>query len=186
MSGGRSTVAAKKDKKLAAQAGDVSCVNSIGSSLTNRFLIEIKFYKELDFENLMFGTGKLLKFWKELYKNATFYKKIPMLIAKENRSKRIICTNKLGIHFLKAKNYIALKIPPLDMNILLLDKFLENKYGTTRLLYYDYGKALRDFYVHKKGAQCRNIDFRLRPTKPGGRQRPMRRLPAQLPVPPMC
>lgn len=85
MSGGRATVGRKSGKSHDAHAGDISPTDRAGQVFTDRFYIEVKAYKDLMIESaLMKAEGKLSKFWRTTCKEATHYKKMPMLIAKQN------------------------------------------------------------------------------------------------------
>lgn len=87
MSGGRATVRFKRGMKDPNQAGDLACVHPKGRWLTQRFAVEMKFYKKLDIQSaLVFGKGKLVKFWKQAYRQARDHGKKPILIAKENNT----------------------------------------------------------------------------------------------------
>ena len=123
MSGGRSTVAAGKGKRLAAQAGDISCVNELGHALTDQFLIECKSWKDLQFEGLIKGTGNLTDFWLDTKRIADAYSKYPMLIAKQNQQPTIICLNNEGRSFVWGGFHLY--VPDLDLYVILFNKFLE-------------------------------------------------------------
>lgn len=85
MSGGRATLGLRKGEKYLSQGGDVSAIDPMGAVLTERFCIEIKFYKDLDLTGLWFGRGALHNFWVKARDDARKYGKEPMLIAKQNR-----------------------------------------------------------------------------------------------------
>lgn len=159
MSGGRATVGVKQGKVFGNQAGDISSVSPQGYALTNRFFIETKFYKSLEFESSLKGTGKLLEFWGVAKKEAMRYKRVPLLIAKQNRLPSLLCTDPLGSFFLNVRDKICVELPQQDMHILRLDDFLAEKCTSTRLFTHDHGKALADFYHHKMGATSRGIEF---------------------------
>ena len=93
MSGGRATVGAKKGIDLRRQAGDVSAVAPEGHSLTDRFFIELKTYKDLRL-GLFFleGKGPLAGFWKKACQEAKRYGKNPILIVKQNQIKPFVLT----------------------------------------------------------------------------------------------
>jgi hypothetical protein len=87
MSGGRATVhARKKGGKLQRRhAGDISATSAEGCSLTDRFFIECKSYKNLDLLAFLFKkSGKLYGFWEEAIAQADKYGKQPVLIGKQN------------------------------------------------------------------------------------------------------
>lgn len=93
MSGGRSTVGRKKGKLHSAQAGDISAVDARGNPFIDKFYVECKAYKDLDFGNLIKGTGHLIDFWKLAKEDAARYRKRPLLIAKQNNHPIIVCVN---------------------------------------------------------------------------------------------
>ncbi len=159
MSGGRSTIGKNKGEVLSAQAGDISTISPIGYSLTNRFILEAKFYKSLEVSGLVTGTGNLLSFWKVLKKDALFHKRVPLLIAKQNRIPTVLCTDQLGVHLLNAQEFILLEAPKDEILILDMNSLLERGYEETRLLHYNYRGALNAFRAHKCGATTRGIEF---------------------------
>lgn len=123
MSGGRSTVAAAKGKRLATQCGDISAIHPEGSKLTDKFLIECKAYRDLNFTGLLLKRGKLAEFWLETRKQAVQYKKYPMLIAKQNQQPVIICLSKEGQQELAVSAHWM--IPPMGLRIMLFDQFIK-------------------------------------------------------------
>jgi hypothetical protein len=84
MSGGRATLGLRKGDKHLSQGGDVSAIDPLGAALTDRFCIEIKFYKDLDLAAFWLGHGILFRFWERACSDAGKYSKQPMLIAKQN------------------------------------------------------------------------------------------------------
>lgn len=85
MSGGRATVGRKQGKDHARHAGDISATSREGHVLTDKWYVECKFYKDLDIlAAFVNGNGKLAKFWREAVSQASHYKRMPMLIAKQN------------------------------------------------------------------------------------------------------
>ena len=125
MSGGRSTVAAKYGKRLAAQAGDISCISPLGHALTDHFLIECKNYHNLNFDGLIKGTGNLSRFWDETCVNAANYDKEPLLIAKQNQQPICACLGRDGAVLLKLTQWIKMSIPSLNLRIILFNDLLE-------------------------------------------------------------
>lgn len=106
MSGGRATLAKKKGEKLKNQAGDITAIDPKGNILTNIFMVECKFYKSLNIEALIIkNKGKLIQFWDKAVLEANAYKKLPLLICKQNRLPALLCVNKKGMDFfIKRKN----------------------------------------------------------------------------------
>jgi hypothetical protein len=85
MSGGRATVTRKRGEKNTTQTGDITAVHPDGNKLTNNFVIECKKYKDLDVASgLLFGRGRLAKFWAQAYRESHIVGKMPLLIAKQN------------------------------------------------------------------------------------------------------
>ena len=123
MSGGRSTTAAAKGKRLATQCGDISAIAPEGSKLTDKFLIECKAYRDLNFAGLLLKRGKLAEFWLETRKQALHYQKHPMLIAKQNQQPIIICLSKEGQIALGLNAHWM--IPPMGLRVVLFDRFLK-------------------------------------------------------------
>lgn len=160
MSGGRATVAHKNTgKRHVNQVGDISAIGNLGFSLTNRFFIEVKTYKNLDFTSALNGKGKLIEFWKIAKHEARKFKLIPLLIVKQNRLPIILGTNDLGIHFLKSESKIQVFLPQQGLHLCLFENILNTANSNSRLLMYDYTLAVRDFYHQKRGACERQIDF---------------------------
>ena len=93
MSGGRATVNRKRGVGNKTQCGDISAVSPEGHKLTDLFVIECKFYKNLDLAtSLLLGRGKLAEFWKEVCDEALRAGKEPLLIARQNRFEPLILT----------------------------------------------------------------------------------------------
>lgn len=127
MSGGRSTVAHTKGKKLGAQAGDISCIHPLGQPTAELFFFEAKFYRDLELLGLLKGKGKLVNFWKEAKKQAKNYGKIPFLIAKQNRIPTFVCLNRSGLTALGLYPALAaLTAPALDMYVYDMEWFFAN------------------------------------------------------------
>jgi len=128
MSGGRSTVALKKGLKLKAQSGDVSAISSLGFKFTERFLIECKHYKNLEFAGLLRNRGKLLIFWQKAVVEAVNHSKLPILIAKQNNYPTVIvlCSGGMEAFKLKYKTF-NLVVPSYDMYIMTFDRFRKLK-----------------------------------------------------------
>ena len=87
MSGGRATVGMKRGIKRTSQAGDITAIDPLGNKLTDKFVIECKFYKNIHIESMMFGkpkVGTILEFWTKLYKDSEKLNKDMMLVIKQN------------------------------------------------------------------------------------------------------
>src|SRR5882672_5830106 len=119
MSGGRSTVAFAKGKRLAAQAGDITCIHPIGHALAGQFFMECKAYRDLNYPGLLKGTGHLVVFWREAVEQAKRYKKLPLLIAKQNQQPATACLTAEGVRLLKLRGRSVLIAPGLNLRIVL-------------------------------------------------------------------
>lgn len=86
MSGGRATVGRKQGKDHARHAGDISATSPEGHVLTDNWYVECKSYGDLAITAcLLTGRGTLASFWREAVEQATHFKRMPMLIAKQDR-----------------------------------------------------------------------------------------------------
>jgi hypothetical protein len=84
MSGGRATLGFRKGEKHITQGGDISAIDPMGAPLTDRYCIELKFYRDLNLAAFWVGRGTLFGFWERAKVDAEKYGKMPMLIAKQN------------------------------------------------------------------------------------------------------
>lgn len=100
MSGGRSTVARAGGKSVR-QCGDITAVSEEGNSFSNNFYIECKHLKNIGFDGLIKGGGALLHIWKDTVEQAKHYRRIPLLIVKQNRWPIIACTDSEGVFALQ-------------------------------------------------------------------------------------
>jgi len=126
MSGGRSTVAFKsRGLKLAAQSGDLSCLEAIGAAFAKTFFVEMKFYKDLKYASLLTGKGHLADFWRIAVIEAKRYDKLPLLIAKQNQLPVTVCLSRMGVVQLGLEMHQVLIVPPLDMRVVLFDTYLK-------------------------------------------------------------
>ena len=98
MSGGRSTVLAKRGIKAGAHAGDITAISAEGHQLTGAFFVECKFYRELSLSAFLLGfnRGALQKFWDVAVREAASYDKEPLLIAKQNNVPPIVLLRSSG------------------------------------------------------------------------------------------
>lgn len=100
MSGGRATVARKKGQLLQAQTGDLSAIHSLGEPFLDKFYVELKFYRDLNYAGIITGKGHLVEFWQNTVTEANCYKKNPMLIAKQNRLPTMVFVTETGLRLL--------------------------------------------------------------------------------------
>ena len=99
-SGAKATINSKnKGKKDSMQCGDLAAVDPCGADFISKFYVELKFYKNLHMESLIYGTpakNSILEFWTKAQEQAQEYNKIPLLIAKQNQHEIIVITNSVG------------------------------------------------------------------------------------------
>lgn len=126
MSGGRSTVAFAKGKRLAAQSGDMSCIHPIGEAFASTFFVEMKDYTDLNFIGLLKGKGHLVEFWAEAVVQARNYNKLPMLIAHQARQPVIACVDSAGMLILNLLTHKTITVHPLDLYIIPFEEFLRH------------------------------------------------------------
>lgn len=124
MSGGRSTVAFARGKRLAAQAGDISSIHPLGHTFIEKYLLECKTYRDLDYVGLLSKRGKLVQFWQEATRQAKLYDKKPVLIAKQNQQPITICVGYGLAEQWKLRP--VLRAPRLNLCIALFDDFLKS------------------------------------------------------------
>lgn len=131
MSGGRATVQNKKGGNNTTQLGDISCIDSTGEWLTNTFIIENKFYRNVHLDSIIYPYSKnaetVFQWWTKLTAICDANRKLPMLIFKQNNRDILVGTD-VPIHDWKIysndlKMYIG------DFNSLLKTDF--NIFKTT-------------------------------------------------------
>lgn len=125
MSGGRATIAAKKGKRLTAQAGDITSIHPESAAFTDIFLIECKFYRDLQIHKVFKGGGRLVSFWNDVVREAGKYRKKPMLIAKQNNLPELVVLNSCGSKLFNGALHSI--IYPYGMHIILFDDLLKTK-----------------------------------------------------------
>jgi len=84
------------------EAGDIMSINTESSNFTNQFIIECKFYKNINFNDIIYKTQHSnLKQWiLNLFNLADKENRIPLLIMKQNHKPIIILTNQQGYKLL--------------------------------------------------------------------------------------
>ncbi len=94
-SGSSATVASKKGKRGHSQLGDIVSVREEGNWFSDKFIVECKFYRDLQLGRLFTAKGAngfLYKTWVQLFKTALKHERIPLLIVKQNRYPILIIT----------------------------------------------------------------------------------------------
>lgn len=98
MSGGKATRMKAAGKIASSMSGDIIATNSIGELLLKDFMVECKFYKNLNLNGLLLDleTG-INGFWKVALREAKAHGKIPLLIAKQNQFPVLVLTTNAGL-----------------------------------------------------------------------------------------
>ena len=133
MSGGRSTIQIRKGKQNTSQAGDISSIDRIGAELIEQFCIECKHYKTLDLiPGIIHNRGALYSFWNKVVEDAFAIRKMPLLIAKQNRLPSLILMTEIGACTLNLRRgKCVCHLPQWGCDIYLLDDVLaENFFGS--------------------------------------------------------
>lgn len=126
MSGGRATIMLDKGYLAKAQVGDISSIASLGERLLDHFIIESKFYEDLQLPRMVLkNSGFLVDFWKELESKAVVYSKQPMLIGKQNNMPALCLLNTESLAAFELEEaHIVAYFPRLGANVVLFDVFL--------------------------------------------------------------
>lgn len=104
MSGGRATIQLNQGKLNQTQIGDISSIDRLGQELTDKFILELKFYKVLDLiPGIVHNRGVLHTFWTKLVKDSKVSKKQPALICKQNHLPPLLLVSPLGASLLNVK-----------------------------------------------------------------------------------
>lgn len=125
VSGGRATVARKRGD-IVRQMGDICAVSPEGHVLTDRFYMECKHYADLNFLGLLTGKGKLVEFWHDTMRLATLHKKLPMLVAKQNRMLPVVGLCATGAVQLGIDKRALLIAPLINLRIVPLHELLNS------------------------------------------------------------
>lgn len=97
MSGGRASVQFKRGKQNLTQTGDITAIDPLGAALTDKFLVECKFYRDLILVGLFHGIRSGINgHWGECIKKASQHHKWPLLIARQNRMNALVCLDRSG------------------------------------------------------------------------------------------
>lgn len=91
-SGARNTNARNRGETLAYQGGDIGASDPMAYKFLDKFSVEIKFYRDIRLQALLFGgTSKLPDFWNQCKLDASQEQKEPMLIVKQNNMPVLVC-----------------------------------------------------------------------------------------------
>jgi len=127
MSGGRATVGRKVGIERSSQSGDICAIDVDGHPLTDVFSIECKSYACLVLDSLIFKkkTGMYV-FWNQCRTDADAAKKLPMLIAKQNRFQTLLGLSYAGLKQFKIENKTPVAyFPNHDIYLFWFEDFLK-------------------------------------------------------------
>lgn len=125
MSGGRATLGLRKGEKHLSQGGDISAIDPAGAPLTDKFCIEIKFYKDLDLGGLWLDRGILARFWIKAEQDAVKYGKEPMLIAKQNMYPTLMLVRSNALTILAHPRLVRWRSPSMGVAVMIFDDVLK-------------------------------------------------------------
>ena len=142
MSGGRATVGARKGKDLARHAGDISATGREGHALTDDWYIECKRYADLNFGAFFLkAAGPLAQFWAEACAQADQHKKMPMLIAREDRNETFVLLPTIVV--VRSTNHLPtvanmpprsiIRCVPQSCDVIQFDDLVGRTFGRTTL-----------------------------------------------------
>lgn len=125
MSGGRATVA----RGAVRQAGDICAVAPEGHSLTDRYYIECKIYKDLNLARFFIEQkGQLAAFWHETIKQAAIYNRSPMLVAKQNLYPAIVVTKSFRVRRRLHYESVVVDTDSMSAHVVRFDYLLQSPY----------------------------------------------------------
>jgi hypothetical protein len=95
-SGGRATTLKKKGENLSVHAGDAAAIHPDAFKFVEAFFVECKNLESLRLDLLVYShQGELGKWWDKCCRQAREWKKVPLMICREERKRAIlVCTPK--------------------------------------------------------------------------------------------
>ena len=104
MSGGRATLQMKRlpHKKRYNQCGDLSAISREGQDFLDVFFVDCKFLQSLKIPAWIYGdAGELPKLWDKTLLEAENHRRIPFVVAKQNRKPELIMTTEEGYDWIR-------------------------------------------------------------------------------------
>lgn len=98
-SGGRFT---RARFSAASMAGDIVATDALGNALIERFVVECKDWRSLEFHLAFYREVDIIKAWRKVRNEAYSTKRFPMLICKEHRRPLLCILDLRGLIVLKA------------------------------------------------------------------------------------
>lgn len=100
-SGGRATVRGRFGKSISTQVGDMSCLHPLGQLLLDHFVVEAKFWRRFNLEELIFRQkSPLIPVWKKLLEECGATHRLPLLCIKANILGELVGTTLQGYQML--------------------------------------------------------------------------------------
>lgn len=128
MSGGRARVAVNAGRRNRTQGGDITAVGLEGHSLLDRFSIECKHVADLGLVGAILNhRGPLMTYWRQCKRDAITQRKLPLLIARQNRlpTLAIVPSSHLGLLGLRVTDASAsIMLDGGDVSIVQFDRLL--------------------------------------------------------------
>lgn len=106
MSGGRANLKTRRKQagEFSAQAGDIVATHPDGHLFLEKFCVDSKHYKDFQIDRSAFGRrGIFMKHWAKLVEESRRFKKMPMLIGRQNRRGEFVAVTEDGAHWLYSK-----------------------------------------------------------------------------------
>ena len=126
MSGGRASVQFKQGKSNRTQVGDITAIDPLGSILTDKVLIECKFYRNLQILGLITNLKSgINRHWRECRANAERHDLLPMLIARQNRMPIIVCLSERSAEFFSLSERELAHYPHADVVLFWFSDFMQ-------------------------------------------------------------
>lgn len=108
MSGGRATVAFKRGVRLDRQAGDICAISPEGHVLTDRYFLECKHRRNINFQQFVLtGKGQLARWWEKTVREAKRHDREPVLIIRGNFMPVLVITKRNNVRFNPAPVVLA-------------------------------------------------------------------------------
>jgi hypothetical protein len=125
MSGGRATVRTRKGQKTSSGHGDITAVTPEGNILTDTFIVECKYYKDLEWSAFIYGKGFIWSTWNKLVEDCNNFSRDPFLILKQNTKPVIVAFRQPTISRLKEFYSIYPHIETRVLGLYFLNSILE-------------------------------------------------------------
>jgi hypothetical protein len=118
MSGGRATVSAAKSKLLSHVSGDLCATHPRGYGFIEKYYVECKYYKDLQYKTLVTSNvGLIAHFWEVAQMEAIANNKEPVLILKQNQMPTLVGMRRWRANMAIVKALPFATFPRLDLDL---------------------------------------------------------------------